>query len=393
MKIIQMPANAGYGGMPLHVLALARGLVKRGHEVEILSMSDGPMIERYEAVGLPVSVVPALGRKMSTNPLTWFRVVRFLRDTISVSRPDIVHSHGPRAHIFAGLALRGAGGVPLVATAHGSFTQFALGHEQEFSLFRSRLRKLEYRGADWLTGRLADRFVAVSEANRHDLVEGAGAPPRKVVVVHNGIEEQRVDEAQWLQIRREFDCDPSDKLVVFVGRLAFHKGVSYLMEAATVVAGSMPDARFVVVGEGPMEAELRRMAGRSPLAGRLFFAGRRSDAVDIIAAADLFVLPSLSEGLPLTLLEAAMCGRSMVATDVGGAADVVRENETGVLVPPRDAAALAAAMEQLLADTAGREGMGTAARRLWQREFTAELMVNKMEKIYSSLSSRNQRTH
>ncbi len=385
MKIIQMPANAGYGGMPLHVLTLARGLIMRGHEVEILSMSDGPMIEKYKADGLAVTVVPGLGRRMGGNPLAWLRAEKFVRDVIASRKPDIVHSHGPRAHLFAALALRGNSRVPLVATAHGSFSQFALGHELEFGSLHKCLRKLKYKSMDRLTGRFADRFIAVSEAGRRDLIEGAGVPALKVELIHNGIEEQKIDPAQSQDLRREFGCQTGDKLTVFVGRLAYHKGAGFFADAAGEVSRRLPNTRFVMVGEGPMETELRRRSEVVPLAERLIIAGRREDAVAVIAAADLFVLPSLSEGLPLTLLEAAMGGRAMVASDVGGIPEIVRDGETGLLTPPGDKRALTGAIKRLLINKAEREGMGTAARHLWSREFIADKMVDRLEELYANI--------
>lgn len=381
MKIIQITANAGYGGMPLHVLTLARGLRQRGHQVQILSMSEGLMVRKFAADGFPVTVAPALGRKMDLNPLTWLRAERFVRDTVARSRPDIVHSHGPRAHLFAGLALRGDNSVPLVSTAHGSFTQFALGHEQEFGDLRKRLRLLKYESMEKLTGHLADRFIAVSEATRRDLIELAGVPAAKVEVVYNGVEEQNFVEQQLQELRLRLECRPGDQLVVFAGRLAYHKGAGFFTVAAGTVT-KPPNVRFVIVGEGPMETEIRRRAARPPLAGRLTLTGRREDAVAIIAAADLFVLPSLSEGLPLTLLEAAMCGRAVVASNTGGIPEIVKNGETGLLTPPGDAAALAGAIESLLADPAGWERMGVAARKLWEREFTADVMVDRTEELY-----------
>ncbi len=374
------------GGAPLHVLTLSRNLAARGHQVEILSMGSGPMVGRYRQAGLEVTVVPGLGQRVRHHPRVFIHAARFVHTAMEAIRPELIHVHGPRAGFFIELSLREKRGVPLVATAHGSFTQFALGHEEEFSRSRGWLRQFEYRGVDWMTGRLADRFVAVSEATSRGLIERAGVPPRKVMVIHNGIEERQVGEARRRELRRQFGCRPGTKLVAFVGRLAFHKGVGFFVDAAEAVIRRLPNTRFVMVGEGPMEAELNRRAKKPPLTGGLSIAGQRDDAVAIIAAADLFVLPSLSEGLPLTLLEAAMCGRAMVATDVGGVSEVVREGETGLLVPPRDAVALALAMERLLENEAIRVGMGAAARLLWRQEFTAEKMVDRMERLYSDLA-------
>lgn len=382
MKILQVPANAGYGGMPLHVLTLAKGLAARGHEVEILCMSDGPMIPEYEDAGLKVTVVPSLGRRMRRDPLMALRVIRFLRDAIAGMEPDIIHTHGPRASFFTGLALRGNRRPLMVATAHGSFSQFTAGNEDEYGGMKRWIRNRQYRYFDSMMSRAADRVIAVCEATRNDLVGELGVPAGKVAVIRNGIEEHYSNDDVMLAIRREFDCGAGEKLVVFVGRIAFHKGMVFLVEAAKTVLAGAPRTCFVAVGEGPMEDELRRRTSVIPLAGRFTFTGRRNDAVDIIAASDLLVLPSLSEGLPLTLLEAAMTGTAMVASDVGGMPEVVIDGETGLLAPARDIGVLARAITRLLADDGEREKMGAAARRLWEKEFTTGMMVDKMEEEY-----------
>lgn len=385
MRILQVPANAGYGGMPLHVLTLAKGLAAKGHEVEILSMSDGPMVSEYENAGFKVTVVPNMGRKTRRDPLSLIRTLRFIKAAVARSGPDVIHAHSPRASFFMGLALRGRGRIPLVATAHGSFSQFSFGHENEFSVIKSKAREFQYRWIDRLTGRYADLFIAVCEATRSDIVDGLGVPEAKVVVVHNGIEEHCVNTLDVKSMRADFGYEAEDKLVVFVGRVAFHKGVSYLADAAESVLQKVPAARFLVVGEGPMEKDLKRRAGKYPLAGRFTLTGLRTDAVEIVAMSDLLVLPSLSEGLPLSLLEAAMSGKAMVGSDVGGISEVIIDGETGLLAPPRDARALAEAISRLLANDEERKKMGIAAQRLWRKQFTADAMIDRMETEYSRL--------
>lgn len=385
MRILQVPANAGYGGMPLHVLTLSKGLAARGHHIEILSMSSGPMVTEFEKAGFKVAAVPDMGRKSRRDPLSLMRTVQSIRASVARSEPEIIHTHGPRASFFMGLALRGQRRIPLVASAHGSFSQFSFGHEREFNLVKRKARELQYRWIDRMTGRCADLFIAVCEATRNDIVERLGVPEAKVVIVHNGIEENRVDAETVKALRAGFGCEADDRLVVFVGRVAFHKGVTYLADAAESIIKQVPAARFLAVGEGPMEEELKQRAGKPLLAGRLMLAGRRTDAVEIIASSDLLVLPSLSEGLPLTLLEAAMTGKAMVGSNVGGISEVIIDGETGLLVPPRDDRALAAAISRLLADDDEREKMGIAAHRLWSEQFTAGVMIDKIEAEYVRL--------
>jgi len=388
MKVTQVPANAGYGGMPLHVLTLSIGLAERGHEVTVVCMSDGPMVNEYRRAGLDVTVVPLLGRRLGSDPRKILRAVRFLRGVLTKTAPDLVHTHGPRASFFAAMSMRGASRVPLVATAHGSFTQFTAGNKEGFGRLTRLRKQWQYKGVDRLTGHFVDRFIAVSEATRRDLIGEVGVAAGKVVVIRNGIEERIVDRQRRQEVRRELGFDDAQQLVAFVGRIAHHKGVGFLAAAAEMVLAHLPSARFILVGEGPMEAELRQLATKEPFAGRFILTGRRIDALEIVAASDLFVLPSLSEGLPLTLLEAAMLGKAMVSTDVGGCDEVVRDGATGLLVSPGDSGALARAMIRLLEDPDGLDKMGGNARQLWQREFTAERMVDRTEELYAEITGK-----
>lgn len=386
MKILQVVANTRYGGMPFHVLTLSRALISRGHQVEVLSMDSGPMTALFRAEGIPISTTPQLGQKAKRNPLLAVKVTRLIRKHISGSAPDIIHTHGPRAHFFSALAVRHHPSPVLISSVHGSYTQFTVGNSGEFGGLKSRIQKLQYAGIDRLTARYCSRMVAVCEATKRELVDNLKINSAKITVVPNGIEDWTPDDESVAAVRKEFGFGGQNRIAVYVGRLAFHKGIADLFAAAEIVTASMPHARFLIVGEGPMEDEFRRRSEMGPLAGKVVFAGRREDVPQLIRASDLFVLPSFSEGLPLTLLEAAMVGRAMVATDVGGISEIVLAGVTGTLVKPRDPLGLAREIKTLLEDDTGRERMGDAARRLWEQQFTVKHMVEKMEQVYISVA-------
>ena len=213
-------------------------------------------------------------------------------------------------------------------------------------------------------------------------------PADRVVVVSNGIEEQLFTAGQLEDLRRSFGYNADCKVVAYVGRIAYHKGSHDLMEAMEMVALSVPEARFLIVGEGPMMGELKMRCEKQPLSGKVIFTGVRKDAVALIAAADLLVLPSLSEGPSLTLVEAAMIGRAAIATDVGGMPEVVMNGTTGLLVPPKNPGRLAEAIQRLLNDDEARIEMSKAARRMWlHSSFSADQMTNSMEKLYGELAA------
>ena len=232
---------------------------------------------------------------------------------------------------------------------------------------------------------MADRLIAVCESTRSDLVNVLKIPEEKVCVIQNGIADVQVSNEDKLSLRSQLGLREADKLITYVGRLAFHKGVTDLVQAAKVIVRKIPDARILLVGEGPMSRNLQDDVTSSGLAEKIIFTGERADAVQIISASDIFVLPSLSEGLALTLLEAAMTGKAMVATNVGGNSEIVHSDKTGLLVPARSPQDLVHAIIELLDDNKRRVNMEIAARRLWQREFTDVLMVNRVESLYREL--------
>jgi glycosyltransferase involved in cell wall biosynthesis len=184
--------------------------------------------------------------------------------------------------------------------------------------------------------------------------------------------------------RAELTNDPAAPLVLTVARLDAQKGIPVLLDAVA----SVPDAAFVVAGDGPDRAALEARAVSLGLADRVRFLGHRRDVASLLAAADVLVLPSLYEGLPLSVLEAMIAGVPVIATAVGGTDEVVRDGETGTLVPPGDASALAAAIRRVLGDRERSSRLADAARALVAREHSVEAMVASVSRLYETLLAR-----
>ena len=391
MKIVQLVTYSVFGGMSLHVLSLAKNLKQRGHDVEVLSMCDGPLIPEFRRAGIPVTVVPQLEQRMSRSPLTIARAIRYTSKFIREKDADVVHTHGPRAHFLGGCAVRLSGRRVMVASVHGSFSQFTAGQDAELSPWKKRLKSLQYINIDRLTARVADKMVAVCPATESELINRLGIPAARVRLVHNGIEEQVISLEEIRRLRAELGFRDGDKVMAYVGRLAYHKGSHDLIDAMEIVAKQVPEARFLLVGEGPMMAEMMKRASQPLLDGKVIFTGVRRDAVALMASADLVVLPSLSEGPSLTLVEAAMLGRAAVATRVGGMPEVVLEGQTGLLVPPHAPKELAAAITRLLTDDEERLALAATAWEMWKkRHFSAQQMAITMEELYNELVAAKQ---
>lgn len=382
LRILQVMNCAVYGGLSLHALTLSRGLVTAGYQVEVVSMKDGPLVPTVREAGIGIEVVHFEGRLLKRDPLLVLRTISGVRRVVRKFQPDIVHTHGPRAHFFGGIARR-LEKVPLhVASAHGTHTQFVAGNERDLGRFRSAVRQQQFAAIDRLTVRFADCVVAVCEATRQELVSGLGVPADKIAVVVNGIEENPVSVQEAKTLRQALGFNEEQKVIVYVGSVSRHKGLPVLLAAFRMLVSSHPDCRLLVVGEGSYFDQMKADVSSAGLGDSVVLTGRRPDAVLLMAAGDVLVLPSLSEGLSLTLLEAAMLGRPMVATDVGGNAEVVKEGETGLLVPPGDPLALAASLAAVADDDQLREEMGKAARSLWESRYTVTRMVDDMAALY-----------
>jgi glycosyltransferase involved in cell wall biosynthesis len=205
---------------------------------------------------------------------------------------------------------------------------------------------------------------------------------RRYVTVRNGIgpaAPARPREA----VRRELGLAAGDLAVLAVGSLTPQKAHATLLEGFARAARELPAARLLIAGEGPLRGALEARAAGSDLAGRVSLLGDRDDVTELLEGADLFALSSVREGLPVTLLEAMRAGRPAVATAIGGCGEAVRDGESGRIVPVGDAAALGAAIAELLRDPARRAAMGAAARARWAAEFTAARMVAETEALYA----------
>lgn len=240
---------------------------------------------------------------------------------------------------------------------------------------------------DRLVYRFVDAFIAVSRANRDYLVQQKHCPAGKVTVIYNGrdLRRFRTDTGAGAAIRERLGISPTDKLLVHVGRLEPQKGHADLLAALEIVRHQVPNARLLLVGEGKLLPHLESETKRLGLQSAVIFAGFQSRVEDYLDAADLVVLPSLWEGLPLVAIESAAMGKPIVATAVDGTPEVVLHDQTGLLVPPGDCRELAQALTALLLDDARRRRMGLAARRWAEQRFSLQRQADETAELYARL--------
>jgi glycosyltransferase involved in cell wall biosynthesis len=346
MKIIEI-TNVDFS-LRHFLLPLMRAIRARGHEV-VGACAEGPLLDDVRAEGFRVIAVPFVRR---LSPLAHLRAFRSLVAILRAEKPDLVHAHMPISGFLARLAARIAG-VPKVAyTCHG----FLFNHASS-SLPR---RGLSF-AMEWTAARVTDIFLTVSEAEASDARRLHIASHAEAV--RNGRDPAvfRPDPAARDRIRAELGV-PRDRVVIIaVSRLVWHKGYPELAAAMRTVA----DAELWVVGgrlDSDRGADMAAVLRGAGLGDRLRMLGYRSDIPALLAAADIFTLPSRFEGLPMSVIEAMLTGLPVVATDISGPREQVLHGETGLLVPPRQVLPLAAALARLAADASLRAAMGKAAR-------------------------------
>jgi sugar transferase (PEP-CTERM/EpsH1 system associated) len=349
LRVIHIVQQLHIGGMEKLLVEFARHGDRTQFELQFLSLSTlGDVTKEIEACGWPVRALEEPpGLRLG---LIWRLARLFRREKI-----DVVHTHNTKPQLYGAPAARLAGVRAVIQTRHGQPYQ------------SSRRKLVGFR----LAAHLTSRVVCVSEDSR-ELTARYGVSPRKLCTVWNGIDTAR------FAYHGPSPAGP----VVTVARLSLEKDIATLVRAAALALATNPGFRLEIAGDGPCLPQLKQSAAELGVTEQVRFLGQTEDIPGLLARSSLFVLPSLTEGISLTLLEAMAVGLPVVATAVGGNPEVVRDGETGFLVPPGDAASLAGAMNRLLGQPALGQAMGRQGRARVEQEFDVGRMVRRYEALY-----------
>jgi glycosyltransferase involved in cell wall biosynthesis len=233
-----------------------------------------------------------------------------------------------------------------------------------------------------LASHFADEVVAVSHRTRDELIRFEGIPPEKISVIYNGINIKLTRKESREGLRMELGLTNGETVIGTVGRLEDQKGLELLLASMPHVLRQSPNTRFLIVGGGSKEQELKQLASELQVSEHVLFTGWRSDAVDLIQAFDVFVTTSRFEGMPMVLLEAMALSKPIVATSVGGVSEVVKDGQNGILVKSRDPEEVSKALLALISDRRSAEQMGRNGRIRYEESFTAEAMATAYERLY-----------
>lgn len=367
IRVLECIRQGQIGGGESHLLSLVDNLDKERFEPVVLSFTDGPMVDRLRAMQIDTTVIYT---ERPFDFTRWSAVKKF----ISEKKPDLVHAHGTRANsnvLWAAHSLK----LPVVYTVHG----WSFHPDQPYLL-----RNIRVLGERYLTGK-SDQCISVSESNRQSGLHYI--PSLQSEVITNGIDLRRFNPAgHFTDIRTELGIAKEKLLLLFIARFTGHKQPLSLLRAFHKAVADNPDLHLLMVGEGDERTEAETFVREQKLEKQVTLLPFRQDVPDVLAAADIFILPSLWEGLPIGLLEAMAMGKTVIATNVDGSREVVQHGENGLLIEPQDLVEnLVTAIKKLTGDRELRQSLSAGAVKTVNDRFSATEMTRRTEELYNRI--------
>ncbi|WP_123041894.1 glycosyltransferase family 4 protein [Cohnella candidum] len=375
------PYASQVGGVDSVLLQLVQGLDPAQYRSFVMLSGPSPYAEKYEASGATVLYGPlaVFGKPTDAgyyfrNFKLLFRSMKEIRRIVKEHKIDLIHSH--KMEVIGANAVGRMLGIPTIQTVH--------------ELARRPL--FAYRFVGWLDHVLNDKVIVLCERSKI-MFRWAGRESRKLVKIYNGISAQHPDRLPFASssLRQQLNLPDDAKIAIAVARLSPMKGLEYFIEAAARWKAEHPGIKAVIVGdvafdhEAPYKEKLLSRIQEAGLQDTVFMLGLRRDVPELLRQSDLLVLPSVYDIFPTVILEGMSAGLPVVATDVGGVPEMVREG-TGVLVPPQNAAALSDEVVRTL--SGDYESMGLRAREVFMKEFTKEQYVKRTTEVYDEMFAR-----
>jgi glycosyltransferase involved in cell wall biosynthesis len=363
MNILYLTTHLNVGGITSYLLTLAQGFRARGHTVYVAS-SGGDSLVRFSTQGVIHIPIP-IRTKSELN------IVKLGLSAVSLVRQlehrhiDIIHSH-TRVTQVLGCILQRCIHAPHVTTCHG--------------FFKKRLSRM-------ILPCWGDRVIAISDPVKEHLIFDLGVSERNIRRVYNGIDvnffaaASKISSDERRAIRRTIGLTDGP-VIGIIARLSDVKGHQYLIQAMKALLERHPDVQLLIVGEGPMERRLTGLVRSLKIEKNVVFVPTVDGTARTLSIIDLYVLPSLKEGLGLSLMEAMAAGIPCIGSDVGGIRDLIRSGTNGILVRPADPAGLSAAIQELLSDPARARSMGEQAHMFINRYFSQAEMLQRTEEVY-----------
>ena len=378
-KVLHIITRLDKGGSAENTFLTVKGLDKEKYDVTLMSgpVEDASQERRtqVEEYGIRYIHLPVLVRNihMVYDLIALFKIYRFL----AKEKFDVVHTHTSKAGLLGRFAAKLAGTPLVVHTPHGHIF---------YGYFR-RLKTKMFIRLEKIASRMTNKIVALTDREKSDYITHKIVREGKCIVIHSGIELDRYRELtieEKNKLKKEIGI-PEDAMVVgTAGRLISVKGPEFMIKASQHISLESPETYLVFAGDGPLKEDLQTLAKETGTDKNIIFLGWRDDVPRILSVFDIFLLPSLNEGMGRVLAEAMALGKPIVASNVGGIPDLVIHGKNGYLVPPQNPEELAKYTQLLLEDKDKREKMGRAGKEM-ASGFTHEAMVQKIARLYEEL--------
>jgi len=382
IKIAQIVTRLDWSGAPEIIEIICRHLDPSIYDLTLIyGFTCDPSVKTKEFLrgfSGKVVILPHLKRQISIlEDLSVFVKLYIL---LRREKFDIVHTHTAKAGFIGRIAARMAKTPLVIHTPHGHDFYGYFGFLGSwFIVILERIAAL-----------FAHKIVVLTNIEKVDMLKYHICAAGKIEVIKSGMDFSEFEKLQVDLVKKksEFHISSSGYLVGMIGRLETIKGFEYFIDSAKLILNLIPDTKFLIVGDGALRLTLIQRAKRLGIEDKIIFTGWREDVASIISILDVLVLASLNEAVGRVLLEAGISGKPAVATAVGGIPEIIKDNLTGILVPPRDAPAIAKAVIVLLQDARKRQAMGSAAREWVKHNFNQKQMISEIDQIYKELVER-----
>jgi len=364
IKIMQVTHDLGVGGLPRVVFDISSNLNKSKFEVSVCCIRDlGELAPDLVKRGIEVHLVPPLKTRKRGDYFSFLR----LFDLLKGKNIDILHTHNTLPFMDGTVAGKMAGIPVLIHTDHA----------------REYPDKKRYMLAERILSQFVDKVVAVSEETKQKLIHYEKIDPNKIDVIWNGINPEIFDSEIEAEVKKK-ELDISDRYpIIGLGvRLSKQKGISYLLQAMKTIVKVFPRTMLLIAGYGELENRLKKEAIELKIQGNIKFLGKRLDMPQILTILDVYVLPSVWEGMPLVILEAMAAKKPIVATAVDGTKDALIHEQSGLVVPPKDPEALANAIIRVIKNPELARYLSENALKRFNEHFTVQKMVDGYENLF-----------
>ncbi len=362
IRLMQITHDLAIGGLQQVVVNICRTIDRDKFDISVLCLRDlGAFVPEVEKLGIKVIFIPQ--KENGTDYLSFFKVAKILRD----KKIDVIHTHNTQPFIDGTIGALISGVKTIIHTDHA----------------RDFPDKRRYMFAEWLMSKFAYKVVGVSKHTSQNLIKYEKISPGKITTIMNGIDgstyNMQIDKDKK---KKELGIVKGGPIIGLGVRLSEQKGITYLLNAMPEIIKEFPDITLVIAGEGELENDLKDEACTLGVANNILFAGPRLDMPELIKLFDLYVLPSLWEGLPMVLLEAMAAGCPIVATNVGGNYMVIKNGENGSLIESANSSLLSSEIIKVLKDNELRINYIKNSKDIFYRKFDAKIMTEKYQKLY-----------